>query len=612
MDINLFLEEDARRRAARPADYDPLVGRPDDPERIEVATPLPELPRANIPLTMADDPRYPVVLANPLAWQRLRCEHDFEYWCATCATIKHKTQGCDVRLQLNAPQRRVAALLEADRRAGQPIRLIMLKARQWGGSTLVQTYMAWIQSCHCRNWHSIICSQVKDTSTGIRGMYTKLLENYPAELWEGDEPPRFRPYERSTNVREISGRGCRVTVSSIENQDAIRGADFAMAHLSETAFWKATPGHSPEDVIRAICGSIALLPNSLIAMESTANGVGNYFHSEWLRCRAGEGDKHAVFVPWYEIEIYRLSPPDPAAFATSLDEYELALWHDHGCALDQIYWYRCKRREYASHEKMMAEFPTTDTEAFAATSSNVFHRLKVEALRSECRQARIGELVGSAWVDDPCGAMKLWQPPLPDGEYVVAVDIGGRTAKADWSVIAVLRVDTPRPEVVAQWRGHIDHDLLGERAESIATYYNMALLVIESNSLESSRGGCGMYILDRLGDSYPRLYRRRVYDDTLRCETSRIGFHTNRQTKEMIITGLVAAVRTGGYIERDTMAVDELLTYEQLADGSYAAKPGCHDDILMTRAIALHAAHHATTPEISPDDLAVLLRPSGW
>ena len=75
-------------------------------------------------------------------------------------------------------------------------------------------------------------------------MYSKLIENYPAELWDGDEPPKFRPYERSSNVREIAGRGCRVTVSSIENQDAIRGADFALAHLSETAFWPATSSHT--------------------------------------------------------------------------------------------------------------------------------------------------------------------------------------------------------------------------------------------------------------------------------------------------------------------------------------------------------------------------------
>ena len=600
--IEQMLIEDARRVAARPRPYDPERGNSADPLRVEVHSPLADLPIAWVPRTMLDDPEYGLTTANADAWRRLRCRHDFEYWCATCATIKDKTSGQLVRFHLNAPQRRVAEVLERQRLAGKPLRLILLKARQWGGSTLVQTYMAWIQSCHCRNWHSLICSQVKDTSSGIRGMYTKLIENYPPELWEGDEPPRFRPFERSSNVREIAGRGCRVTVSSIENQDAVRGADFAMAHLSETAFWRETPGHTPQDTIRAICGAVALIPLSLIVMESTANGPGNYFHSEWLRCRNGFGDKQAVFVPWYEIEIYRLTPPDPAAFAASLSPYELMLWNDCHCALDQIYWYRCKRREYPSDDKMMAEFPTTDDEAFAATASAVFSRQAVEKLRQGCRPGTRGMLHKDRWIADESAAGVMWQPPVRHATYVAAVDIGGRWSGADFSVIAVMRVDESKPEVVAQWRGHIDHDILGNFARDFAAFYNNALLVIESNSLESG-AGAGVFILNRLAEVYPNLYRRRAFDSYNNEETERIGFHTNRHTKEMIITGLIAAVRAGDYIERDSMACDELLTYEQRPDGSYAAKTGCHDDILMTRAIALHAASDAVqSMALDPDD----------
>ena len=47
-------------------------------------------------------------------------------------------------------------------------------------------------------------------------------------------------------------------------------------------------------------------------------------------------------------------------------------------------------------------------------------------------------------------------------------------------------------------------------------------------------------------------------------------------------------VRDGTYVERDIMAADELAVYEQLPNGSYGARSGCHDDILMTRAIGLH------------------------
>lgn len=56
----------------------------------------------------------------------------------------------------------------------------------------------------------------------------------------------------------------------------------------------------------------------------------------------------------------------------------------------------------------------------------------------------------------------------------------------------------------------------------------------------------------------------------------------------MIISGLVKYIREGLYVERDEDCLDEYLTYEQRANGSYGALPGRHDDMLMTRAIGLH------------------------
>ncbi|MCM1095976.1 MAG: hypothetical protein NC333_06875, partial [Terasakiella sp.] len=169
-------------------------------------------------------------------------------------------------------------------------------------------------------------------------------------------------------------------------------------------------------------------------------------------------------------------------------------------------------------------------------------------------------------------------------DYLVAVDIGGRTDSADWSVAAVMRTDTALPEVVAQWRGHVDHDILADIAARLATYYGEALLAVESNTLESSGDGYGAYILERLAATYPRLYMRGGGADG----PLRPGFHTNRRTKEQVVSGLIRAVRLGEYIERDHRACDELLTYRTTPEGRYQAMAGCHDDILMTRAIALH------------------------
>ena len=613
--IHEIVVENARRNALINLEYCPVRGIGCTGDRVECYSPVSK-GKEFIPKTMYDSDKFHMVKENAQAWRRLRICHDFEYWAATCCTIKDKRTGCDVFMRLNRPQRRVLAIMEQQRMAGEPVRLIMLKARQWGGSTLVQVYMAWIQLVHKRSWNSLICAHVKDTAATIRGMYSKILSDYPADVWDEDGVcrPEFRVYERSTNIRYIPGRDCRVTLGSAEKQDSVRGGDFAMAHLSEVAFWGDTTRHSPEGFVRAICGSIMREPFTLIVMESTANGTGNFFHAEWLRaCSAGGSDKIPVFVPWYEIELYSKPVGDVEALWSSLDSYERGLWHKYGCTLEQIAWYREKRREYPTRQLMAAEYPTDDVEAFANTGSSVFPAESVAELAKGCMLPLcLSEVLCNSddmWLrgqlqeiaDDGRGTLSVWKLPDSGSEnyrnrYVVAVDVGGRSDKSDYSVILVLDSSPCGgvPEVVAQWRGHCDHDILTKRAALMGRWYGEALLVVESNTLESSGsdGETGLSLLAELAENYPNMYHRECYDREYSADLPgiRVGFHTNRATKSLIITNLIAMVREGAYVERDAGMINELSVFEYKVNGSTGAKDGCHDDRLMTRAIALHVA----------------------
>lgn len=285
--------------------------------------------------------------------------------------------------------------------------------------------------------------------------------------------------------------------------------------------------------------------------------------------------------------------------------------------LEGLKWYHMRRKEYEDHRSMMAEFPSDPEEAFSATNSAVFSSKAVERLRKGCCEPlRRGEPYGApghmpsdlsapGFSDSPDGRTLIWTPPVPGMEYLAAVDVGGRSAGADWSVISVIgRGDVP--EIVAQWRGHIDHDLLAWKAAALASYYNKALLVVESNSLESDTRGEGQYILDRLAGAYPNLYHRPPAE---RGGVRRPGFHTNRATKASMIAHLIAMVRDGLYVERSGEACDELLQYEALPGGAYAARRGCHDDILMTRAMALwvHAADPAAQGHLTAEDVETLM-----
>ncbi len=548
---------------------------------------------------------------------RIRTRYDFEFWAILFAVIKNKEGQSDIPFRLCAPQRKLLAAMEGQRIAGEPVRIILLKARQWGGSTLVQMYMAWIQLTQKTNWNSTICAHVKNSAQNIKGMYSKLIAQYPTWLVASDKPLKFTPYERSLNASVIEQRGCKVVIGSAESPNSVRGEDAAMAHCTEVAFWGETPTKSPEDLVRSVCGGIAYRPYTVIVYESTANGTGNYFYREWCRAKRGESDKLPLFVAWFEIEMYTLPVDNYEQLIETFGEYEWWLWSK-GATLEAIAWYMQKRKEYRVLDDMMAEYPSDDVEAFKHSGETVFNIYRIAEIEKGCTPPEWqGELVADgtegreaienihAQPDDK-GKLSIWQMPdkLPmHHRYLVVVDVGGRSSKADYSVIAVIDrywlVHGGKPEVVAQWRGHIDHDLLAWKAAQIAQFYHKALLVIESNTLEShqSEGAHAHYILEQVARVYDNLYSRT--DPTLIHEgvAQRWGFHTNVATKTAIVDAMIACVRQCRYVEHDTEACHELAVYERRPNGSYGAKEGCHDDILMTRMIGLYISNTMEMPK---------------
>lgn len=300
--------------------------------------------------------------------------NDFERWCEECVMVTDKITGLPVPFRLNAPQRRLARIMEKERRAGRPVRVILLKARQWGGSTLVQVYMAWMQLVRYSGRNALICAHVKDAASLIRSTYTLLLDSYPDHLKTGDASQwKLKPYQQTQNTLWIPARQARIAITSANNPDALRGASYHLAHLSEAAFWADGDNEAASAIVRTVCGTVPSEPGTLIVIESTADGPDSWFAAEWQRAVAGKSDKMPVFVPWHEIELYRraLDEEQRRALPAMLDEYELRLLAD-GVSAEAVAWYHDKRREYSTHAEMMAEFPSTPREAFATSSRSPF------------------------------------------------------------------------------------------------------------------------------------------------------------------------------------------------------------------------------------------------
>lgn len=651
------------------AHFNPITGEGSVGERVPISIPGFPLPKQWLPKTMADNPFIKRLVAGGIdgllhnlgedptdearevvldQYTRLRCLHDFPFWAASFVYIKNKDVGQpDCLFRLSYPQRRFVEMLEELRLAGKPIRIVLLKARQWGGSTTSQLYMAWLQLVHRTGLNSLIVSNYTKGSEIIKGMFKKMIDAYPVRMLHdigesySDGESKLVGVGRSGLAQLIPQRNATIAIGSAESPDSCRGGDYALVHLSEVGLWKATDGKKPEDIVRSACSGVLYRPYTMIVYESTANGVGNFFHNEYVAAKDPNVKSQflPLFVSWFDIELYQIpfaSDDERNAFAMRLyqnrenastpsdreepGKYLWWLW-EIGATLEGINWYVEERAKYHDHGSMASEYPSDDIEAFVNSGSAVFDKYAVEALRPATMKPPryIGDIYarGDEGADalrelrfkaDSQGLFWAWNLPDPidpaDTEkvvdrYLVVVDVGGRSASADWSVIAVfdrlLMMDGGNPAVVAQWYGHIDMDLLAWKAAQIAAFYDNALLVIESNTLETHDkerqvdGDQSAAILTQIKDVYPNLYARHQSDDAIREGLPvRYGFHTNVSTKPMIISTLVKVIREGLYVERDKRCLDEYLNYEKKQNGSFGARSGAHDDLLMTRAIGLH------------------------
>lgn len=662
-EIREILKVNAERYAALQARYNPITGEGVPGDRVRLCIPDYPVPVQFVPRPMYDTKlirlivkygsiesfleRHPFEEGTPTfdevvdEIRKLRHKHDLVNWCFEQIKIEDRDTKLLVPYRLNAPQLEVYETMEELRLSNKPIFIIIDKARQWGGSTFSIFYQFWIALMWRPGFKINICAQVESTAEGIVKMLKDAIANYnpfdlglppDAELELVEKKTGYTICWKGEPVRRNEFR-----VGSVIRPDKLRGRSVDGFHASEVGVWPDTPKQRPEDLIKSIAGGIRPIPYNIQVMESTAKGTGNFFHREWKRAIEGKSAFRPVFVSWMKIIYDTLPVEDEEAFATWLWEHRedndpQGGWLDSGkhywwlwtlgATLQGINWYRHKRREFNDYADMASEAPSTWQESFQFSGSKVFSIYDIERISRECRECKVplrkGLLISDSdkgrdvlrniqFKETPGGEFWVWdkpdRTPMLD-RYIVCVDIGGRSRNADYSVIRVfdrapVMFDDGIPVLVAQMRYHTDHSLLAYDAMRIAAWYNNALLVIESNTLETKNperivdGNMSEYVLNIVGEIYPNLYaRKRKEEDVSDGSVTKWGFHTNTSTKPKIIGLLIDCVKNGLWVERDEYMCDELALYEQIGNEYNAAKgAGNHDDVLMATAIGLWVSY---------------------
>lgn len=549
-----------------------------------------------------------------------REKFDFEFWAYKKCRIKDKETRQIKPFLLRPAQRKTLHELERQRKEGIPIRIIIDKARQWGGSTLVQMYMMWIQLKWKQNWNSAIATQFISQANNIKAMYETAINEYPYNEYT------LKNANSVGTVKKIEQTGSMIYIGSLQNPDSLRSGDYSMAHFSEVGLWQKTEKINPIDFVSSISGSILSAPYTVIVLESTAKGQGNYFHQEWLKALRGESGFTAVFVAWWEIEMYRKPFADDneaIRFYHELNEYGRFLW-SLGATLEGINWYFShKKKQSLRDSQMFEEFPSTAEESFISSGERVF---PFEYVRKAEKTVREPIFVGDIIADgkkgkeafanirfeenDKFGCLKIWEYPEKKGmrnRYVVSMDVGGVSKGADFTVIRVIdrywRTDGGVDEFVATWRGHYDVDLAVWKAVQLAYAYDNAMLVIESNTIDSkfqhTDGDHSFTVFDEIAPYYSNLYTRQDPQRIKEGLPPKFGFFTGtgaERGKTALIDNYIAVLREGQIIEHDQEAINELDYYEYKENNKMGAKEGCHDDVVMASAIGLFVSKTMDLP----------------
>lgn len=496
---------------------------------------------------------------------------DFERYAKNNLKIRNKA-GEIVPLEFNNIQRQIVKHVVDDLNNDRPIRYIILKARQEGVSTLIEALIFWWTATH-KNVKSKIVAHENETAKALYEMFRRYYDN---------TLPIFQPKIKYNTRSDLTfdtedGKGLKsqIDVASAKNTGVGRGQTINWLHGSEISLWA-----DGNEIVAGLMQAVPLLPKTAIFLESTANGIGDYFHKTWQAAKADQSVFKPLFFSWAEHEEYQITPPK--GFKKTEEEKELA--KEYNLTDAQIYWRREKVKEFSGDmDKFKQEYPLNDAEAFLASGRSRFHIPSLLMMEERAKPPKELELLetddGFETIPVEKAPLKVWQLPVEGKTYVIGADVAEGTG-GDYSVATVM--DEDNAETVARWRGDAEPSEFGEILEQLGRFYNNALIACEINNH-------GLTTVQRLRDlNYDNLYRReKGLDERFEEYTSALGWKTDRRTKPLMINGLAESILTHKLKDYDITFIRECMSYVVDDRGRTNAQVGEHDDTVISTAIAL-------------------------
>ena len=463
--------------------------------------------------------------------------------------------------------------------AGIPPRIIVLKARQIGMSTVTDHYI-FASACLEIGQNNIIVSHVKSSGEYLFDICTTLYDNLPHDM-------RLPLDYRTKGLLQFSApHRSAIRVGTAEDKELFSSQRVHRAHLSEFAKWQ-----SPKKPYIAVMQCVPDSAQSLVVIEFTAVDTGIMAQQMWDAANSEEGsDYRPKFYSWKEHKRYQI--PFTSNEKLIMTPQEVKHQQKHNLSDAQAKWMVWTKRNkcHGDMQLFCQEYPATPEEAWIAQGSSYFNHAVLNdmlhklygtvkdpifrgSLIWEMRENDEGilEPTGIVLPDaDPEGILQIWSWPENGRYYVIGADISEGVGQ-DWTVAQVWRVPMNPGEVaeqVAKLRSNtIDTDDAGMQIFQLGLLYNTALVGVERNGPGLStlqfmeRGFAGH---PQTEGGYPNLYYHVITDKAVPEETNRLGWLAGPTSKKIMLAGLKSRINKNELILRSKTTIYELrgFTYD--------------------------------------------------
>lgn len=391
----------------------------------------------------------PPVVAR-LAIDKNRAQGDFTYFCAEVLEcpyripVNGKLSG---PLFLNDQQKALATvLITVFLIQKKPLRMVILKARQLGITTLLLAFWVWVATYH-PNFRLIFIIDKNEHNASKLRMVRLWIEKLIPERLE------IKAFFKQDGNQIVFSNGSVFFFESAEADNPGSSESSNAIHQSEKSKWPRGKGQL---IANSLLPALPLAEFTASVNESTALGLDD-FEADWQAAMVPKSERTEltpipIFMPWFVSSEYSLPVPPDFEFSTDERFFDLGddgvtrteqeasrryKWSD-----GQVLWRRAKILELGDVEAFDQEYPSTPKHAFRASGNNYFPQVLLAKQEKEAKLApapRRGSLRSAMYLppesipkyndplslnffEDPQGESYVFETPLRGKKYVIGVD----------------------------------------------------------------------------------------------------------------------------------------------------------------------------------------------